>query len=150
MKYLIIAAAITAADQLTKHYAEKRIKSVGEIKLGKLIFTNVRNSGAAMGLFANKPQLLAAMTTGALVQIFAHYYKLYRAGRFDNTYKLSSACVFGGASGNIIDRTRQGYVTDFIQIGDSPVFNVADVSVMLGTILFIVKRLVDLVKGGLL
>ena len=148
MKYLIFAIAITAADQLTKHCAEQQIKNVGEIKVGKFNFCYVRNSGAAMGLFSNKPQLLAVMTTGALAQIFFHYYKLYRAGMFDDTYKLSSACVFGGAAGNIIDRSRHGYVTDFIQIGDSPIFNIADVSVALGTILFIVKRLFDLGKGG--
>jgi signal peptidase II len=41
----------------------------------------------------------------------------------------------GGALGNLIDRFRIGHVTDFIDVGPVPVFNVADASIVVGTIL---------------
>jgi len=142
MKYLLIAAAITAADQITKRCAERKFRDGLEVKIGKLRLRNVRNTGAAMGIFSNKPHLLTALTIGALVQVFASYYKIYKAGKLDDTYKFSLACLYGGAAGNIIDRARRGYVTDFIQVKNSPVFNIADIFVFIGAILYIVKRIV--------
>jgi len=141
MKYLAIAAAITAADQITKRCAEQSLMGGNEITIGKLRLRNLRNSGAAMGLFANKPHLLTAMTAAATVQVLSHFYRINKAGKLDNTYKFSCACIFGGAAGNIIDRSRLGYVTDFIQVGRSPVFNIADVFVALGTIIFTIKQI---------
>lgn len=140
MKYLLIASAIATGDQLTKRYAERRFKNGNKAKIGKLRLQNVSNSGAAMGLLADKPRLLAALTAFSSLQVFANYYKLYKDGKLDDTYKLSAACLFGGAAGNIIDRARRGYVTDFIQVGNSPVFNIADIFVTIGLILFMVQR----------
>ncbi|MCZ7669833.1 MAG: signal peptidase II [Chloroflexi bacterium] len=40
----------------------------------------------------------------------------------------------GGALGNLIDRLRQGYVTDFLDFGPWPVFNVADMAVVFGAL----------------
>jgi signal peptidase II len=46
--------------------------------------------------------------------------------------------LLGGAIGNLIDRFRQGYVTDFISVGKFPVLNIADASISVGVaILFI-------------
>ena len=141
MKYLLIASVVTAVDQLTKRWAERRFKDGNNVKIGTFCLQNVRNSGAAMGLLADKPRLLAALTAASLLQVLANYHKLYKDGKLDNTYKLSAACLFGGAAGNIIDRARRGYVTDFIQAGNSPVFNIADVFVSAGLIIFIAKRI---------
>jgi len=140
MKYLLIASAITAADQLTKRWAERRFKDGDKAKKGKICLQNVRNSGAAMGIFADRPRLLTALTVFSALQVCASYYKLYKDGKLDDTYKFSAVCIFGGAAGNIIDRARRGYVTDFIQVGNSPVFNIADVFVSVGVIMFMTKR----------
>ena len=142
MKYLLIAIAITAADQFTKRCAEHKFKDGNKAIIGKLCFCNVRNSGAAMGLLADKPHLLAVLTAGSTAQVLLNYYRIYNHGKLDGTYKLSLACLLGGAAGNIIDRVRRGYVTDFIQIGKSPVFNIADIFISLGVIIYMVKRIV--------
>jgi signal peptidase II len=44
--------------------------------------------------------------------------------------------VLGGTVGNLIDRIRLGYVTDFIDFTYWPAFNVADASISVGVILF--------------
>ena len=48
---------------------------------------------------------------------------------------MSLGLQLGGAVGNLVDRVRFGYVTDFIDISIWPVFNVADSSVVVGTII---------------
>ncbi|MBA7678182.1 Lipoprotein signal peptidase [subsurface metagenome] len=50
--------------------------------------------------------------------------------------KSALGLVLGGTVGNIIDRLRFGYVTDFIDFGFWPAFNVADSSVVIGVIIF--------------
>jgi signal peptidase II len=50
----------------------------------------------------------------------------------------------GGALGNLIDRFRQGgHVTDFIDVGPVPVFNIADASIVIGVILLLFLMLMD-------
>ena len=49
---------------------------------------------------------------------------------------LALGLIFGGTVGNLIDRLRLGYVTDFVGVGIWPVFNVADSSLTIGIILF--------------
>jgi signal peptidase II len=44
---------------------------------------------------------------------------------------------FGGAVGNLADRVRIGWVTDFISIANLPVFNIADLSIFIGTIILV-------------
>ena len=53
------------------------------------------------------------------------------------------ACVIGGGVGNLIDRVRLGYVVDMLDtmFMDFPVFNVADVFVVCGTVLAMIYYL---------
>jgi signal peptidase II len=50
--------------------------------------------------------------------------------------KAALGTVLGGTVGNLIDRLRFGYVTDFIGVGTFPAFNVADSSITVGTAVF--------------
>ena len=47
---------------------------------------------------------------------------------------VSTALIFSGAIGNLIDRIFLGYVVDFIDIGLWPAFNVADSAITIGAI----------------
>ena len=51
---------------------------------------------------------------------------------------LTLLLIFGGALGNLIDRIYIGQVVDFIEVGPWPIFNIADVAVILGMIVLIV------------
>ena len=68
--------------------------------------------------------------------------------------RLSLGLQLGGAAGNLIDRIRQGYVVDFLDLGWWPVFNVADsaivsgIVILVGYILFFQKRHLSESKPG--
>lgn len=50
--------------------------------------------------------------------------------------KAALGSILGGTVGNLIDRLRFGYVTDFIGVGIWPPFNVADSSITVGVVVF--------------
>ena len=83
------------------------------------------------GVMAGRPLLMAALT-GALTRIFAAMAFRTRAP----LERAGFAFVTGGALGNIVDRLRQGAVTDFLDLywrdWHWPTFNVADIAITVG------------------
>ena len=60
-----------------------------------------------------------------------------------NTSQLAFGLILGGGIANVIDRFRDGYVTDFMQIGSFPIFNVADSFVTVGVGLLLLETLLS-------
>jgi len=92
------------------------------------------NSGAAFGMFQNGG---AVFTTLALVVILAILYYFPRVDAGDWTLRLAMGLQLGGATGNLVDRLTLGKVTDFIQIGAFPVFNLADSAISVGVVVLL-------------
>jgi signal peptidase II len=93
---------------------------------------HVTNTGAAFGLFPNVSLFFGLMAL--LVSGFIIYYNhTLPAGNF--WLRVALGLTLGGALGNLIDRFRLGHVTDFLDFGPWPVFNVADMAVVSGAIL---------------
>jgi signal peptidase II len=138
MEFLYIALIIIA-DQFTKYIAKTRLMPLDNVDLipGYFSLSYVENRGAAFGLFQNNKMLLVGVT--AIVILFIFYYLIKNRGM--NIYlKISLVMITAGAIGNLIDRIYLGYVVDFFHFYiksafDWPVFNVADISVVCGTIL---------------
>ena len=131
---LIIALAVVSVDQLTKWLVRSNIVLGESIpKEGIFRITYVTNTGGAFGIFANQAFLLALIAIIG-VSVFLFYLRYLP---LDSTLlKVGLGLDLGGAAGNLIDRLRfDGKVTDFIDIGAWPVFNVADMSLVVGTIL---------------
>ena len=140
----LIAAAVVA-DQLTKTAALSLLSQGTAVPVLpgfnlSLGFNTGASFGMMGGVMAGKPLLMAALT-GALtlafaVMAFRAQHALERAG---------FALVVGGALGNIIDRVRQGAVTDFLDLywrdWHWPTFNVADIAITLGTVLILAASL---------
>ena len=144
-KLILVIAAAVVADQLTK-VAALTLLSQGTVipvfpgfnlALG---FNTGASFGMMGGVMAGKPLLMAALT-GALtitfaVMAFRAQHALERAG---------FVLVVGGALGNIIDRLRQGAVTDFLDFywrdWHWPTFNVADIAITLGAVLILAASL---------
>ncbi len=130
---IAVAALVIGLDQLTKWLVRTNME-VGESIPSEGIFrlTYTTNTGGAFGIFASQTFLLAvAAIIGVLVfLIYLRYIPLE-----STLLKVGLGLDLGGAIGNLIDRLRFSEVTDFIDVGAWPVFNIADSAIVVGTIL---------------
>ncbi len=136
--FFLIALPVVAADQLSK-FAIRANLGIGESfpETGFFRLTHIHNTGAAFGIFQNQslPLTISALVgIGTLLFLILFMYHRYY---FLSTTrgKLSLGLILGGTVGNLIDRISSGHVTDFIDIGIWPAFNIADSSVVVGAIL---------------
>ena len=131
-----LVLAVILADQFTKYLSVKYLKPVDSIVVIKdiLNFSYVENRGAAFGILQNKRWLFIILTIIICIAIIYYIYT-YRAASM--LLKICLSLILGGALGNLIDRIRVGYVVDMIHFTfiNYPVFNIADISVVIGTIL---------------
>ena len=134
----LIMALVLLLDQLSKYLVETRIPLysywVPIPGLENVIrFTHTANSGAVFGLFQGTGMffaVLAVIVAGAII-----YFNVTLPGG-QWLLRLALGLQLGGALGNLVDRLRQGHVTDFIDIGPWYIFNVADMAIVGGVILF--------------
>ena len=115
---------------------------------GLFRFTLVHNTGAAWGIFAGNSLILGviALIVSALMMAYALIW-----GKDGNTLQIVGlALVSAGGIGNAIDRFVFGYVVDFINVTfiDFPVFNIADMGVTCGVIVFLAGLIVEWVSVG--
>ena len=130
---LQLAALVLALDQLSKFVVRQTLEwHYSWPYQGFFRFTHVQNTGSAFGLFQghNLPLLLVSL---AGVVVLAYIYR--SQGQPSLMMRVSIALMLGGALGNLLDRILQGHVTDFIDIGPWPVFNLADSAIVVGLIL---------------
>ena len=129
---VLIFAGVFALDMVSKALLD--YKNIPLID-GVISFSYVHNTGAAWGIFGNSTWLLAIFS---LIFVIAFIY-FDRKLKIENTlYKISFALVLAGTIGNMVDRVILGYVRDFIYLDflkTFPVFNVADMSLVIGMIL---------------
>ena len=114
-----------------------------------LRFTFIENRGIAFGIETGDFHIyITILTIIAILILFYHYFHI---GSSHNYEKLSLSFIIGGAIGNAIDRVlvlvpNSGYngVIDFIDIGINDlrwyVFNIADTSITIGAILYILVQ----------
>lgn len=144
------AAAVVVLDQGTKALVRALLPLHESVSIlpELLAFTHVRNTGAAFGLLNAvdipfKPVLMTAIALAALVAIgvFAA-----RTSPGEPLARIGLALVFGGATGNLIDRVTTGYVLDFVDVywrgWHFWAFNVADAAITAGACLLILDMTV--------
>ena len=148
----LVGLIIVAADQLSKTWIRTNLL-LGQplFDIGFFQVNHVRNTGAAFGLFPNHSFVLTIIAFVGITAILLCAFLSRRYLPFlDNKLGMSTlGLVLGGTVGNLIDRLRFGYVTDFIDFKVWPVFNVADSAVTVGIIIFayFVLRLAQTVKN---
>ena len=91
---------------------------------------HVRNSGIAFGLFDGGGAALTVLTLAALALLLT-YFALHSSRP---ALWLATGLLLGGALGNLLDRAREGAVTDFIDLPLWPAFNVADLAITAGVL----------------
>lgn len=130
---LVVLAAVIAIDQLTKHLVDQSIVPGEERKLLPGIqLVHTSNHGVAFGLLPGS-QLGVTVLIGVALLALLVYFALHSAQRL---IWLPTGMLLGGALGNVIDRLREGAVTDFIKLPLGwPPFNLADASITLGILM---------------
>ena len=145
---LVLAAAVFVSDYATKRVAEARLSPRDPLVLveNHLDLVLVKNPGVAFGLLADlspgfRQGLLVGYSVLALGVLTVLVFKTRQPG-------LAGALglILGGAAGNLVDRLREGAVTDFIYVHWYqyywPAFNVADsaITVGMGLVAFLLLR----------
>ena len=122
---------VVGVDQVTKKLARDGIRPGEEDPiLPALKLVNVRNEGVAFGIDPGGTTLVIAIIAVALLALVLYFAR--HAAR--PLIWLPTGLLVGGALGNIVDRVRDGAVTDFLKIPAWPAFNVADVAITFGVL----------------
>jgi signal peptidase II len=135
----VLLAAVLAVDQVTKALVRAGIERGDEDPiLPALKLVHVRNEGIAFGIAAGGQTLVVVLIVAALVALTAFF---ATHPRLPGVW-VPTGLLAGGAIGNVLDRVRDGAVTDFLKLPAWPAFNVADVAITLGVLalLFVVER----------
>ena len=137
--FAAIVIGVSLLDQLTKAWIRHHL-AVGDVLFDAGIFriVHVQNTGAAFGIFKGIPWVFAAIEVIAFLAIFYLVVFLRRKWAFLDlwTVRIGASLVMAGTVGNFIDRIFfSGNVTDFIDFKVWPVFNVADSSAVVGSII---------------
>jgi signal peptidase II len=106
------------------------------------------NPGSAFGLFSSQEGARIGLSVVGIAAVFGMLWMLRKARSDQKILHWALALVTGGAIGNLIDRIHFGVVTDFIlwryQAHEWPVFNVADIVLVVGVGLMFI----DIQKEG--
>lgn len=141
-----IALVVFAVDQLAKWFVSGplNLEAVGQIYLFPIFnFTWTENNGISLGLFNATTEvgrwMLVAITSAIAVGVAVWI------GREKNRWdKAALGMILGGALGNILDRSRHGYVVDFADLHFGAfrpflVFNVGDAAITIGVVILLLR-----------
>lgn len=135
---LIGTVVLTLLDQWTKHLAVTYLAGQDDIILipGVFQLQYLENRGAAFGIMQNKVWIFAILTIVYLIAAVWIYFRIPRQKKY-LLLQIIAVLLTAGALGNFIDRVRLGYVVDFFYFSliDFPIFNVADILVVVSFIL---------------
>ena len=126
-----LAAVVVVADQITKTLVRHNV-TLGSRDglLPGVELVHVRNRGVAFGLLVDGGIVLIVVGVAAVSALLIFFATHSRRP----LVWLPTGLLLGGAAGNLIDRLRQGFVTDFIDPVLWPAFNVADSCITLGVL----------------
>jgi signal peptidase II len=132
---ILVAGLVIILDQLSKAYV--RAKFIEQVDMwapwdwllpyARIVY--VSNTGVAFGLFKGMGGIFTIL---AIIVAIAIVYYFPRVPKEDWALRLAMGLQLGGAMGNLIDRVSKGFVTDFISVGNFPVFNFADAAITIG------------------
>ena len=137
--FAAIVVIVVIADQLTKAWIRANL-GLGEalFDVGLFEIRHVQNTGAAFGLFQGIPYVFIAIEVIAVIAIMYLVIVMRRRWAFIDRWavRIGIGLIMAGTIGNFIDRVWfEGSVTDFINFKWWPVFNFADASAVVGSIL---------------
>ncbi len=123
--------AVLLLDQVTKALVRRDVELGSARDVFPLVdLVHSRNRGVAFGAFEDSTALVVLLIAVAIAALVAYF-----ATHLDRPLVwLPTGLLAGGAIGNVVDRIREGFVTDFIKLPSWPAFNVADGAITLGVL----------------
>lgn len=144
----IIVVAWLVADQITKaHFDNFQVgENLGSPLPGIIQFTLVHNTGGAWGMLGDSTWLLAIASIVVCIVAIAY---IAITPTLSLAADIGLSLIIAGGIGNLLDRLLNGYVIDFIEPAfiDFPVFNIADIGVTCGVVIFIAALLFEWMQG---
>jgi len=135
LSFALVVVSAFGADQLTKWLVTSRLELGSSVSIaGSLKISHVQNSGIAFGFFSQATSLVIVLTSAVvlwMIFFFAH------SGARHPLLPAALGLIVGGSTSNLFDRIVHGYVTDFIDFGFWPSFNLADSFIVLGVAVLI-------------
>jgi signal peptidase II len=134
---ILVAATVIVVDQISKLFIEHWLPlNQWWAPLPEYAdyfrIAHVANTGAAFGLFPSGSMLFTVVAV--VVSLLILLYNFQLVGRHF-WLRVALGLQLGGALGNLLDRLRLGHVTDFLDFGPWPVFNVADAAIVSGVVI---------------
>ena len=139
-KTYVIAIFILLFDQISKSLIEIYFKLNESFVIVKDFFniTVAHNTGGAWSILNNHSYLFIVFSVIALIVLIRFMFQ------FKNNLRnnIAFACTVAGIMSNLADRLFLGYVRDFLDFTvlgyDYPIFNIADIAIVVGVLLLIV------------
>ena len=130
-----VAVVAVAADQITKSLATRSIDRGEAVRLLPFFdLRRIKNTGIAFGQFTQQQSIVMVLTAAAIAWMFIFF---ARSGARSPFFPPAVGMLAGGALSNLVDRVRDGGVTDFLHIHHWPIFNLADSFIVLGVVLLL-------------
>jgi signal peptidase II len=125
-----LGLSVFLADQGLERLVESSMRLGESIPVipGVLHLTYIKNEGGAFGILDEHGSVLLLGSAVAVAFI------LWMLLEGPHTYAMVLGCglILGGAAGNLLDRLTAGEVTDYVDLRVWPIFNAADVAIVLG------------------
>ena len=129
---LVAAATVAAVDLIAKAVSEARLAD-NTVDLGPIELQLAHNPGVAFSMGDTLPTgVIVAITAGISIAFAVYVWR--RAPRAGWIERVAGGAVVGGAVANLVDRARDGVVTDYLHTGWWPTFNLADTFLVIGCI----------------
>ena len=141
---LLLVLVIAVSDQVTKQLVRDSFL-LGESRVvvdGFFNLTYVRNTGAAWGLFGGQNVWLTILSVVMLAVLI-----IYRRSFLSDAvlHRVAFGLMIGGIIGNLLDRVRMEFVTDFLDFywrgHHWPAFNIADSAICVGVTIYMVTTI---------
>jgi signal peptidase II len=155
---LLLVALNIGCDQLSKKVVRQEVSYTDNIKVftDRITLMKVENSGAFLSVGTAMPEAVKfiLLTLLPILILGAAMYGLLVKTRIPKLAVIGTSFLIGGGLGNLLDRLRYGSVTDFLHIDfgifQTGVFNLADVSIMIGISMILLQAYVlkNLQKSG--
>ena len=139
----VIFIPIVLLDQLLKGFINQRIPLTGKITVISHYFNivHIDNTGVAFGFMSGYSDVFLIFLTALIIGAITYF--LFKARINSNLFAISCSLIISGAFSNLLSRIFQKYVLDFLDFHilgyHWPSFNLADSSVVVGTILLFIS-----------